>query len=140
MTRVALYLARLRRDDSGVGAVEFALAVPVFVSFIWGLFQLSLVLLASAGTQNALGEGARKATLYVAANSGPPSDAEIQAAITAHKFGVGNGTWSTPTIVTDSVNGTKTITATYSQPTDFLFFKGPKVTITKSKVVNISTS
>jgi Flp pilus assembly protein TadG len=140
MIRVAVGIRTLRTDEKGAGAVEFALAAPVFILFIWGLFQACLVLLASAGTQNALGEGARKATVYVAANSGPPSDSEIQTAITSHKFGVGNGTWSTPTIVTDSVNGTKTITVTYSQPTDFLFFKGPNVSITKSKVVNISTS
>jgi Flp pilus assembly protein TadG len=138
--RLSTTLARFRRDDRGAGAVEFALAAPVFITFMWSLFQFALVLMASAGTQNALGEGARKATLYVPANSGPPSDDVIQAAITSHKFGVGNGTWSTPTIVTDTINGTKTITVTYSQPTNFLFFKGPTVTITKSKVVNYSTS
>jgi Flp pilus assembly protein TadG len=132
--------ASIARDSDGAAVVEFALSVPILTLFMWGLFQFGMVLLANAGAQSALGEGARLATVYVPANSGPPSDDTILAQITSHKFGTQDGTWSNPSIVTDTVAGTKTITVTYSQPTSFLFFQGPTVTFTKTKVVNLSTS
>ena len=55
------------------------------------------------------------------------------------KFGLDNGTWGTPTITTDTTANTKLITVTYSQPTDFLFFTGPTVSLTRSKLVYLST-
>jgi len=48
---------------AGAAALEFALAVPVLVSMIWGLFQVGMIFEANAGVQQALGEGARYATL-----------------------------------------------------------------------------
>ena len=56
-------LPRLAANDSGAAAIQFALAAPVLISFIWGLFQVSLVLQANAGVQHALGQGARMATI-----------------------------------------------------------------------------
>lgn len=140
MSRAFVKAPSIARDCEGAAVVEFALSVPILTMFMWGLFQFGMVLLANAGASNALGEGARMATIYVPANNGPPSDAEILSQITSHKFGTTDGTWSSPSIVNDTVAGTKTITVTYSQPTDFLFFKGPTVTFTKTKVVNTSTS
>jgi len=124
----------LLKEARGAAAIEFAIAVPVLLVMIWGTFQVALLFQANAGTQQALGEAARYATIFPT-----PTDTQIQSMITSHKFGVGNGTWSTPTISTNGAAGTKTITVTYSQPTDFLFFSGPRVTITKSKVVYLST-
>lgn len=130
-------LRKLAGDSAGSTAVEFAVAVPVLVSLIWGIFQFGLVFQANAGVQHALGEAARYATIFPT-----PTDTQIQAKITAHKFGVRNGTWGTPQI--DNANaaaangGYKTITVTYSQPTDFLFFNGPTVNITKSKRIYLS--
>lgn len=138
MTRLPAFLARLRDDRRGAAVIEFAVAIPVFVSFIWGMFQVAMVFEASAGTQHALGEGARYATVYVPANGGPPTDAQIISKITSHKFGTGNGNWGTPTIQTDTTAKTKLITVSYTQPTDFLFFPGPTVVITKTKVANYS--
>jgi len=113
--------------------MEFALAVPILVSLIWGLFQVGLIFEANAGVQHALGQAARTATIWPT-----PADATLQAQITSAKFGVANGTWSTPTISSDAATKTKTITVSYSQPTNFLFFSGPTVTITKSKVIYLS--
>ena len=123
-------LISLKSDARGVAATEFALAVPILISLIWGMFQVGLMFEANAGVQHALGMAAREATIWPT-----PSDATIQAKITSSKFGVGNGTWNTPTIATNTATRTKTITVSYTQPTDFLFFAGPTVTITKSKVV-----
>jgi Flp pilus assembly protein TadG len=127
-------LARKFADDrAGSAAVEFAVAFPVLIMFIWGIFQVAILYRANAGMQHALGEGARLATIWPT-----PSDTEIQAKITAHEFGVDGGTWSTPSITTDTDARTKLIQVTYSQPTDFLFFTGPTVSITKSKLVYLA--
>ena len=52
-------LTLLRRDQDGAAAVEMALALPVLVSMIYGIFQVGLLYQANAGMQHALGEGAR---------------------------------------------------------------------------------
>jgi Flp pilus assembly protein TadG len=101
---------------------------------IWGIFEFGLVFEAAAGMENALARGARLATIYPT-----PTDTTIQTEITSGKFGVANGTWTTPTIVTDTTAKTKTITVSYSQPLNFLFFNGPTVTLTRSKVVHLSS-
>lgn len=124
-------LLSLWRDAGGSAAIEFAVAVPILVMLMWGIFEFSLLLEANAGMEQALGEGARYATIYPT-----PTDTAIQSKITSAKFGLGNGTWSTPTITTTST--TKTISVSYSQPTDFLFFNGPSVTFSASKVVYLS--
>ena len=130
MTRI---LRILRSDSKGAAAIEFAIAVPVLTVMIWGMFQVGLIFQANAGMQHALGEAARYATIFPT-----PNDTDLQTRITAKKFGLGNGTWGTPTIVNDAAAGTKTITVTYSQPTDFLLFAGPTVSMTKTKVVYVS--
>ena len=57
-------LSVLRRDDRGAAAIEMALALPVLVSMIYGLFQVGLLYQANAGMQHALGRGRALATLY----------------------------------------------------------------------------
>ena len=132
-------LAYLRNDARGSSAVEFALAVPVLVSMIWGVFQIALVLEANAGMQNALGQAARYATIYrTDTTDHRPTDAEIGNYITNNKFGLARGSWDTPLIQTDATAGTKTISVTYRQPLDFLVFQGPNVVLTKTKVVYMS--
>ena len=126
-------LLKLFRDDDGAAAVEMAIVVPILVGMIWGIFQIALVFEAQAGMENALGQAARYATIYPT-----PTDTNIKSYITTYKFGGMQGTWGTPTISTDSTAGTKTITVSYSQPMDFLFFQGPSVTLSKSKVVYLS--
>jgi Flp pilus assembly protein TadG len=126
-------LRKLAGDRAGSTAVEFAVAVPVLVLFLWGIFQVAIVYRANSGMQHALGEGARLATIFPT-----PSDTAIQAKITSHQFGVDGGTWETPSITTDTAAKTKLITVTYSQPTDFLFFEGPTVELTRSKLVYLA--
>lgn len=125
-------------DEVGAAAIEFAFAVPVLVMFIWGIFQFAIILMANSGMQNALGEGARYATVYVLANNGPPSEADIAAKITSAKFGLGNGTWSDPVFSWDTAANTVDITVSYTQPMDFLLFSGPDVTLTAEKMVYYS--
>ena len=127
-------LRQLLHDRTGAAAIEFAVAVPVLVTIIWGIFQIGMVFQANAGMQHALGEAARYATIFPT-----PSDAEIEEMITSRRFGVGNGSWDADVGPTDTATMTKTISVTYSQPTNFLFFEGPTVALSADKVIYLAT-
>ena len=127
-------LKPLRSDQRGAAAIEFAIAVPILVLFIYGIFQVGLLFQANAGMQHALGEGARYAALYDKnTTSHVPSDTNIKAKMNDKLFGVGGGTFT----VSDPVSGTgfKTLTISYTRSMDFLFFSGPTVTLTRTKKV-----
>lgn len=140
-------LRRLLRDERGANLVEFAVALPVLVMFIWGIFQIGLIYQANAGMQHALGEAARFATIFPT-----PSDTAIRAKVASRKFGTYNGTLGTLQITNNTVTvsgsgvsgGSTTVTVskdltlTYSQPTNFLFFNGPTVNLSKSKRVYLA--
>lgn len=132
---------RLLRDESGANIIEFALALPILTLFIYGIFTIGMLFQANAGMQHALGEAARFATLCVPDGSGcnVPTTADIEAKITDKKFGLSGGTLSAPSIVTDASNKFMTISLTYTRPTDFLFFEGPTVTLTRSKKVYLAS-
>jgi len=118
----------LKRNERGAAAIEFAIAVPVLVLMIYGIFRIGLLYQANAGMQHALGEGARLATLYPT-----PTDTQITNRMNARLFGQGYGTFTVATPVTSTTS--KTLTITYTTPMDFLFVPGPTVTLTRSKVV-----
>ena len=59
----------LRRNEDGAAAIEMAIALPVLIAMIYGLFQVGLLYQANAGMQHALGEGARYATLCITSGS-----------------------------------------------------------------------
>lgn len=129
------------RDERGSAAIEFAIAVPVLIFMIWGMFQISILLEANAGVEQALGEGARYATIFDTTTNARPTNDQISAKITGAKFGTGAGDWQDPEINTDNeADGYITINVEYDVPTDFLFFDGPNVAITKSKRVYIQTA
>ncbi|QNM83629.1 pilus assembly protein [Sphingomonas sabuli] len=129
-------LAILKRDERGAAAVEFALAIPVLISFIWGIFQTGMLLQANAAMQHALGEGARYATLYVASTTDHrPSDTEIVAKINSSMISPPAGSFDVDDPITGA--GFKTLSVTYTMPMDFLFFEGPTVTMTRSKKVYV---
>jgi hypothetical protein len=122
----------LKRDVSGAAAIEMALALPVLVAMIYGIFQVGVLYQANAGMQHALGEGARLATLYERYTSNNvPSDSAIKGRMTAKLFGKGDGAF----VVADPVTGTgyKDLSITYTKKMNFLFFNGPTITLTRSK-------
>jgi hypothetical protein len=135
----------LRRSDRGAAAVEMAIALPVLVSFIWGIFQIGIAGQAIAGMQHGLGEGARYATLCLNPTTqgvcSPPSSTQLIARVNSKLFGTGNGTFDTPTVDTSTASiGYLTITVTYHQPMNFLFFMGPTINIVRSKRVYLADS
>ena len=125
----------LRRDEQGAAAIEFALAVPILITMIWGIFQVGLLYEANAGMQHALGEGARYASLCIPPTTGcnVATDTQVKARISSKVFGTKTGTFT----VANPVSGadSKTLSVTYVTPMNFLFIPGPTVTLTRNKKV-----
>lgn len=126
-------LQTLGRDDKGAAAIEMAFALPVLLLFVYGIFQLGVILQANAGMQHALGEGARYATLYP-----KPADSAIVSRMSDKVFGMNVGTFGTPTVTTPSTavcTNCRLLTVTYSVTPSFLLFNGPPISITRTKQV-----
>jgi Flp pilus assembly protein TadG len=133
----------LRRCQRGAAAVEFAIAVPVLVVMIYGIFQIGLIFQANAGMQHALGEGARMATLCtpVGSTCTSPSNTAIVNKMTAKEFGTNIGSFGTPTAVDPGstvCDFCRDLTITYTVTPSFLFFNGPAITLTRTKRVYIA--
>lgn len=122
---------RLASDERGAAAIEMAIAVPVLTLFLWGIFQVGIAFQASAGMQHALGEGARYATIWPT-----PTNNQIKTRISDKVFGAGVGTFT----VADPVNGSdyKDLSVTFTMPTNFLFFSGPNINLTRTKRVYVA--
>jgi Flp pilus assembly protein TadG len=136
---------RFTADERGAAAVEMAFALPVLVVMLYAFVQLAEVYRAVAGMQQALGEGARYATLCLtqsATGCAAPTSDQIKTKINTSVYGIGPGTFT----VSDPVGGTSgtasyyDLSVRYSQPTTLLMFPGPTMTLTRSKRVWISTS
>ena len=129
---------RLGRDERGAAVIECAIALPILVSLIYGIFEFSQLYWANAGMQHALGEGARLATLCVPDTSSStgcdnPTDTDIVARENAKLFGPKGGSFNVQTPTSSS--GYKTLTITYTRTMHFLFFTGPTITLTRTKQV-----
>ena len=96
--------------------------------------------------QHGLGEGARLATLCIKDSTtgtcDAPTDDAIKQRVQDKVFGVGVGTFSTPSLTTpattDCVN-CRDLSVTFSMPMDFLFFQGPTINLTQSKRIYLAT-
>ena len=123
----------LKRDERGVAATEMALALPVLVTMIYGIFQVGLLYQANAGMQHALGEGARYATLCMKSGNvcNVPTNTAIKSRMTSKLFGKGDGAFT----VNDPVAGTgyRDLSLSYTKKMNFIFFPGPTITLNRSK-------
>jgi len=124
----------LLRDDRGAAMVEIAFALPAFIVLLWSMVQLGLVYRANSGIQNALGQGARYATLYPT-----PTDADIAKMMNSAVYGIGPGHF-TPVVTDVPDKGYKDLKVTYRQKTDLLLFPGPTITVTKQKRVWVAST
>ena len=134
------------RDNRGTAVIEIAIALPVIILFLWGIFQLAIAFQASAGMQHALGEGARLATIC----QNPTATGvctvattdEIKARISSRVFGTGVGTFSEPSVTTPPTTDCtqcRLLSVTFSMPTNFLLFPGPTINLTRSKRVYVAS-
>ncbi len=122
----------LKPDARGASAVEFALIAPVLFGFLFAIAQLGLLFFANAGLRNAVGEGARLASLYPR-----PTDQQIISHINSRKFGLDPAHVVGPTIVNGTVDGASyaEITMSYSAPMNFLFYNVGPIRLTKTRRV-----
>lgn len=142
------------RDDRGAAAIEMAIALPVLVLFLWGIFQLGIAFQASAGMQHALGEGARLATICqnptAAGVCSTATDAEIEAKVNDKLFGTKVGVFDFEILpppaddpdtagVDESDVDYMDLSVTFTMPTNFLFFPGPNIDLTQTKRVYVAT-
>jgi Flp pilus assembly protein TadG len=135
-------IKRLRSAQDGTAAIEMSVALPVVILFIYGIFTFGQVLEADAGIQHALGEGARYGTLCLNPASGTctlPTATQIRARVNNRLFGTMSGTFDTPVVDTSTASsGYVTVTVTYHQTMNLLFFTGPTVNLTRSKRVYLA--
>jgi hypothetical protein len=113
-------LTSLRRDRRAAAAAEVAIAIPVLMLMLFATVQFGALFLANAGLQNAVGEGARVATLWPRRTSG-----EITTEINASKFGLNPAGLSQPQLTYGQVGGQDfvDVSMTYTTDLDFIFFK-----------------
>lgn len=128
-------LRRFAADERGTTVVEMALALPIMLTFIWGMLQVGMVMAADAGMQHALGEGARMTTLYPT-----PTDAAIKAKISDKVFGTHIGTYviSEPATTTSGTTKYKLLEVTYTVTPNFLLFNGKPISLVRKKRVYLS--
>ncbi len=138
-------LRSIIEDQQGGAMVETALALPIFLTMIWGVVQFGLAVFASNGLQNALGEGARFATLCVqptvTTGCRRPSNDDIIARMNARKFGLTYGSFGTPTVTPGASTSAIPyidLRMTYSMPTSLIFLNGPTITFTRTKRVYVT--
>jgi hypothetical protein len=138
---------RLRSDEQGTAIIELAFGLPILIVMIWMFVQLAQIYRASAGIQQALGEGARFATLCVdptATGCNIPSPGDISDKINAAVYGIGPGDFdvATPECEEDATNGGAyyDLSVTYTQGTSLLLVPGPDISITRGKRVWVATS
>lgn len=123
-------MMRLAKNQRGVGAIEFGLALPPFLVLLMGALQLGIVACARTGLQHAVDEGARYATIFPT-----PTDAQIIARVKAKRFGLDPAYMPDPTIShgTQYGVGYTEITATYARPLNFLVYQTRPISVTYTR-------
>lgn len=140
-----MILRVLKSEERGSAAVEMAVALPVLVVLLWGIFQVGIALQAIAGMQHALGEGARYATLCLTPNPitgcATPTDAQIKTRIQEKVFGTRVGTFDEPVVSTPAstvCTHCRQASVTFRMPMSFVLFNGPSIDITRSKLIYLA--
>jgi len=128
-------LKRLRSSERGAAALEFVIIAPALVMMIVGIARLGILFMANAGLRNAVAEGARYSTVWLATQNRRPTNDEIRTRITNSHFGL-DSTLFTSITVNSGVDGGINyvdITADYTVPMDFIFFNAGNVTLSETR-------
>jgi len=139
-----MWRKRIGRDERGAAAVEMAFTLPILLVFIYGIFQVGVIMQANAGMQHALGEGARLATVCftpTATGCTTVNDSTIVTRMSDKLFGMNIGVFGTPTVTTPATTvctNCRLLTVTYNVTPNFLLFNGPPIALTRTKQVYIA--
>jgi Flp pilus assembly protein TadG len=129
MTRQSFF----RRNERGVGAVEFALIAPVLLGMLVGITQLGQLFFARADLRNAVAAGARQAQIFPR-----PTSAAVITAIKAKMVRINKNFITEPTmVVAKDGNGFDyaDIEVKYAVPLNFVIYKPPPVTLIEKRRV-----
>lgn len=120
----------IRADDRGVTTVELAFTLPSVLLVIIGIVQLSTIMFAKAGLQQAIESGARYATMYPS-----PSDSQIIAKVSSNRYGLDSSRITGPTVSHGTSNGVNYVdlTMSYSVPVNFVFFQSGSLSLSQSQ-------
>ena len=126
----------LRRDQRGVGAVEFALIAPVLLGMLVGITQLGQLYFARADLRNAVAAGARQAQIFP-----QPSEDSVRIAVRNRMVKLKSGHLTGPTVQrgTDA-NGFVyyLIEVSYAVPLHFVIYKPRPITLKETRRVYVS--
>lgn len=127
------FLAKIRRNQNGAAAIEFALAAPLVLLLFYAIAQYGIILLANAGIRHAVDVGARLATVYV--GSTPMTDQQVKDAVTESLYGIRGGTISDPTVTRGVSNGASyiDITVSYSAPVRLIVYEYGPIILTETR-------
>ncbi|HEX8579139.1 MAG TPA: TadE/TadG family type IV pilus assembly protein [Allosphingosinicella sp.] len=126
-------LRKFRRNQRGVGAVEFALIAPVLLGMLVGITQLGRLYFARADLRNAVAAGARQAQIFPR-----PTTETVTATITGKMVRIDKNRVTGPSI-TYGVDGNgfdfAEIEVRYAVPLNFAIYKPPPVTLIERRRV-----
>jgi hypothetical protein len=125
----------LRREDKGIGAVEFALVAPVLIAFVIGIAQMGKLFFANADMKNAMAHGARVASIWPV-----PDDSVILAAVNeriARTRGLADAQVTIKRDEDGVGNDSVEIEMSYHVPLDFIVYDVGSVTLRDSRKVFI---
>lgn len=130
---------QLSTDEEGVATIEVALTLPILITLIYGVFQVSMALYANARMHHALGEGARYATLFVETTSlKHPTAAQVKTRMESELTTAADGSYT----VADPITGVGyfDLQVSHTRTMDFIFFPGPTLTLTATKRAYLAIS
>jgi Flp pilus assembly protein TadG len=121
-----------RCDQSGVGALEFALIAPALLGMLVGITQLGALYFARADLRNAVAAGARQAQIFPR----PAADAVVTS-IRAKMVRLDQTklTGPTVTVVNNVTYPYADIEVRYAVPLNFIIYKPPAVTLIERRRV-----
>ncbi|HKY81861.1 MAG TPA: TadE/TadG family type IV pilus assembly protein [Sphingobium sp.] len=116
MTKLLRLCRKLLFDCRGMSVLEFALVAPVLLAMLIGIATLGIVFYAQAGLRSTVEDAARYATTWP-----KPGEADIQARMTAKRFGMDPAKIVAPTVTfTNSTPNYVTITMGYNITINYL--------------------
>ncbi len=128
---------RLKNDERGAAALEFALVAPILLGLLYGICQLGVLFFASSGLNTAVGDAARFATV------GNPTQAQIEARLQQAQYGIDPQYRGTPSVTPgQTANGVRffDLALTYRAPIDFIFYQTSPVTLTERRRVWVNAA